>query len=103
MPRTNTKVVHSVTEQRLPASRTWIALPQLLSPTQLLFRFCNRKGKFFSRLGQNMWHKREVGVVALCLVRFFLAHHMQNIKSKVCRNRSSEIVSGVKACAHLPS
>jgi hypothetical protein len=50
-----------------------------------------------------MWHKGEVGVVALYLVRFFLAHHMQNIKSKVCRNRSSEIVSGVKACAHLPS
>jgi hypothetical protein len=81
----------------------WTALPQLLSPPQQLFRFCNRKGKFFSRLGQNMWHKREVGVVALCLVGFFLAHHMQNIKSKVCRNRSSEIVSGVKAGAHLPS
>lgn len=30
-----------------------------------------------------MWHKREVRVVALCLVRFFLAQHMQNIESKV--------------------
>jgi hypothetical protein len=57
--------------------------PPVRSPAQLLFRFCNRKGKFFPHLGQNIWHKREMGVFALCPVQFFLAHHMQNIESKV--------------------
>jgi hypothetical protein len=38
-------------------------------------------------------HKREVGVFALCPVQFFLAHHMQNSESKLCRHGASESVT----------
>jgi hypothetical protein len=51
-----------------------------------LLSYCSgsaqEKEKFFSRLGQNMEHKRKMGVVALCPVRFCLAQHMQNSESK---------------------
>jgi hypothetical protein len=40
-----------------------------------------------------MRDKREVGVFALGTSLCFVAHHMQNSESKVCRNGSSEIVT----------
>src|SRR5712692_11049250 len=49
--------------------------------------------KFFSRLGQNSWHTRQVSVFALGPVRFFLAHHMHDLESKGCSNGTSESVT----------
>jgi len=55
LPCINTKGIHSVRAQRWPGSSTETVLPLLLSPPQLLFRLCNRKGTFILHLGQNMW------------------------------------------------
>ena len=67
--------------------------PQLLSPPQLLFRLCNRREKFFSYLGQKMWHKREVG--GLLYVSFCSFWHSIYKTSKA---HGEEIGSAILVC-----
>src|SRR5713226_4975401 len=75
--------------------RNRVCLPAVLgqhSPSYgPLLSYCSgsatEQEKFFSRLGQNSWHTREVSVFALGPVLFFLAHHMQNLREHSVQQR----------------